>query len=183
MSREKILFISKITNFLFQRCGERHFLWFLCCLAVVSLCVLLVVSFNIIIFISSANYFVFPHWKAHEIASRKNLGVITSNAGISQNFKHWYEFLWWFTDGIMWCGRESEWILIFLRSSSATLNVRGRKSLFRIHKCLNKHEQKNCFLIIFKDFFILFSAYFRMLLSFHHRWCHKIIENGKIKTF
>lgn len=46
-------------------------------------------------------------------------------------------------------------------------------------------ERKNCFLIIFKDFFLSSTSLqhiFVCCFFFHHRWCHKIIENGKIKT-
>lgn len=49
---------------------------------------------------------------------------------------------------------------------STSPSTEGNESLFRIHKCLNKlerrrrEERKNCFLIIFKDFFILFFNIF-----------------------
>lgn len=127
---KKFRFISKITNFLFHSCGERHFLWFSCFLAVLWWCAASAAaccaSLNIIIFISSANYFVFPLWKAHErqtklccftlppsLPQRPSIGSsFFGNDNIKRrdlstrkkNFKHWYKFLWWFTDRnhVMW---------------------------------------------------------------------------------
>lgn len=102
------------------------------------------------------------HRRQTKFVAPKPPTTTTSNAGTSfarksrkreeeveaeeKNFKHWYKFLWWFTDTkIMWCGGGN---IDFLASLSLRRRPRRRhegnatKSLFRIHKCLNKHEQK-----------------------------------------
>lgn len=154
----KILLISKITNFLFHSCGERHFLWFSCCFAVPSrthdFC-LLVVSFNIIIFISSANYSVFPLWGTHQRQTKacfffcsisgdnikrrhqKTLNIDTNSyddsptksCDVGGDQREYWFFACLFT------------VVLVVRTQSEG------KSLFRIHKCLslslNKQEWTN----------------------------------------
>lgn len=85
LKRERILLISKITNFLFHSCGERNFIRFV--VSSLRLCSL-VISFNIIIFISSANYFVFPHGKA----AQKTNKVCRSQTADDDNIKRRHIF-------------------------------------------------------------------------------------------
>ena len=82
--------------------------------------------------------------------------VITSNAGNlpkerkkmklrQKNFKHWYKFLWWFTDRKS-CdvGGKSRRLLIFFLFALHRYTLDDRresKVFFRIHKCLNKHQR------------------------------------------
>lgn len=142
----------RITNFLFHSCGERHRLWFSCCLVVLSSCVSLVVfSLNITIFISSANYFVFPLWGAHEERQKQSFLrlITTSNAEASQereekNFKHWYKIP--FDDSptenhVMWEGIRS--IIDFPYSVSQPLSTtEGKKSLLEYISVSPKRRQK-----------------------------------------
>lgn len=171
---KKFRFISKITNFLFHSCGERHFPWFSCFLAVLWWCAASAAaccaSLNIIIFISSANYSVFPLWKAHERQTKLCCFTLPPSPP-----KALHRIFFFGNDNIkrrdlstrrkktlnidtnsyddspteiMWCGWKSRRILIFsllftaIQHSSSSSTTEGNAKSFRIHKCLNKLHRK-----------------------------------------